>query len=85
MDAVRYKDYLLVLLFVKYVSDKYAGDPDALISAKQANCWTSTRRTTSCVRRPTTNRLAVAQVNTHSHKGRPCSFQPVSSAYTISA
>jgi len=31
MDASQYKDYILVLLFVKYVSDKYAGDPDALI------------------------------------------------------
>ena len=27
----RYKDYGLVLLFVKYVSDKYAGSPNALI------------------------------------------------------
>jgi type I restriction enzyme M protein len=25
MDASQYKDYVLVLLFVKYVSDKYAG------------------------------------------------------------
>ena len=31
MDASQYKDYVLVLLFVKYVSDKYAGKPDALI------------------------------------------------------
>ena len=31
MDASQYKDYVLVLLFVKYVSDKYAGDPDSLI------------------------------------------------------
>ena len=31
MDARQYKDYVLVLLFVKYVSDKYSGDPDALI------------------------------------------------------
>lgn len=31
MDASQYKDYILVLLFVKYVSDKYAGDPDGLI------------------------------------------------------
>jgi type I restriction enzyme M protein len=31
MDASRYKDYVLVLLFVKYVSDKYAGDPNGLI------------------------------------------------------
>jgi len=31
MDASQYKDYVLVLLFVKYVSDKYAGNPNALI------------------------------------------------------
>jgi type I restriction enzyme M protein len=31
MDASQYKDYVLVLLFVKYVSDKYTGNPNALI------------------------------------------------------
>ncbi len=31
MDASQYKDYVLILLFVKYVTDKYAGDPSALI------------------------------------------------------
>jgi type I restriction enzyme M protein len=31
MDASQYKDYVLVLLFVKYISDKYAGNPHALI------------------------------------------------------
>ncbi len=31
MDASQYKDYILVLLFVKYVSDRYAGDKNALI------------------------------------------------------
>lgn len=31
MDASQYKDYVLVLLFVKYVSDKYAGNPHSLI------------------------------------------------------
>lgn len=31
MDASQYKDYVLTLLFVKYVSDKYANDPDGLI------------------------------------------------------
>ncbi|MCX6270922.1 MAG: type I restriction-modification system subunit M [Bacteroidetes bacterium] len=31
MDASQYKDYVLVLLFVKYVSDKYSGQRDALI------------------------------------------------------
>ncbi len=32
MDASQYKDYVLVLLFVKYVSDKYAGKPYAPIT-----------------------------------------------------
>ena len=27
MDASQYKDYVLVLLFVKYISDRYAGQP----------------------------------------------------------
>ena len=31
MDASQYKDYILTLLFMKYVSDKYADKPDALI------------------------------------------------------
>ena len=31
MDASQYKDYVLTLLFMKYVSDKYAGDPHAVI------------------------------------------------------
>ena len=31
MDASQYKDYVLTLLFMKYVSDKYAADRDALI------------------------------------------------------
>ena len=31
MDASQYKDYVLTLLFMKYVSDKHAGKPDALI------------------------------------------------------
>ena len=31
MDASQYKDYILTLLFMKYISDKYAGIADALI------------------------------------------------------
>jgi len=31
MDASQYKDYVLTMLFVKYVSDKYAGNSDSLI------------------------------------------------------
>ena len=48
MDASQYKDYVLVLLFVKYVSDKYAGDANALIevpagSAVRLGCGASER------------------------------------------
>ena len=32
MDASQYKDYVLFLLFVKYISDKYAGQPYAPIT-----------------------------------------------------
>ena len=32
MDASQYKDYILVLLFIKYVSDKYVGQPYAPIT-----------------------------------------------------
>src|SRR5580698_4123153 len=31
MDASQYKDYILTLLFMKYVSDKAKADPDSLI------------------------------------------------------
>src|SRR3546814_20908838 len=31
MDASQYKDYVLTLLFMKYVSDKYAGKHGAVI------------------------------------------------------
>lgn len=37
MDASQYKDYILVLLFVKYVSDKYAGDPQSLKDGWRSN------------------------------------------------
>ena len=39
MDASQYKDYVLVLLFVKYVSDKYAGDEDALIEVPEGGSF----------------------------------------------
>jgi len=35
MDASQYKDYVLVLLFVKYVSDKYAGQRNPLIQVPE--------------------------------------------------
>ena len=40
MDASQYKDYVLVLLFVKYVSDKYAGQPGALIEVPEGGSFT---------------------------------------------
>jgi len=40
MDASQYKDYVLVLLFVKYVSDKYAGQKDALIDVPKGGGFT---------------------------------------------
>ena len=38
MDASQYKDYVLVLLFIKYVSDKYAGQPYPYIRAWILGC-----------------------------------------------
>jgi type I restriction enzyme M protein len=35
MDASQYKDYVLSLLFIKYVSDKYAGQPFAPITVPE--------------------------------------------------
>jgi type I restriction enzyme M protein len=35
MDASQYKDYVLTLLFMKYVSDKAAGDPDSLLDVPE--------------------------------------------------
>ncbi len=35
MDASQYKDYVLTLLFIKYVSDKYAGVPYAAITVPE--------------------------------------------------
>ena len=32
MDASQYKDYILVLLFIKYVSDKFKADPRSEIT-----------------------------------------------------
>jgi type I restriction enzyme M protein len=39
MDASQYKDYVLVLLFVKYVSDKWAGQADALIEVPEGGSF----------------------------------------------
>ncbi len=35
MDASQYKDYVLVLLFMKYISDKYAGQKNALLDVPE--------------------------------------------------
>jgi hypothetical protein len=39
MDASQYKDYVLTLLFVKYVSDKYAGKKDALLTVPKGGSF----------------------------------------------
>ena len=39
MDASQYKDYVLVLLFVRYVSDKYAGKSDALVDVPKGGSF----------------------------------------------
>jgi type I restriction enzyme M protein len=39
MDASQYKDYVLVLLFIKYVSDKYAGVPYAPITVPKGSSF----------------------------------------------
>ncbi|GHO96265.1 type I restriction-modification system subunit M [Reticulibacter mediterranei] len=39
MDASQYKDYVLVLLFIKYVSDKYAGQPRSLIEVPKGSSF----------------------------------------------
>lgn len=39
MDASQYKDYILILLFVKYVSDKFVVDPDSLIQVPEGGSF----------------------------------------------
>jgi len=39
MDASQYKDYVLVLLFIKYISDKYAGMPYAPITIPEGSSF----------------------------------------------
>ena len=44
MDASQYKDYVLVLLFIKYVSDKYAGRATSISRSRSRR---SSRRSTA--------------------------------------
>ncbi len=39
MDASQYKDYVLVLLFMKYVSDKYSGQKDGLLQVPEGGSF----------------------------------------------
>ncbi|MCM3534969.1 type I restriction-modification system subunit M [Cellulosimicrobium funkei] len=39
MDASQYKDYVLTLLFVKYVSDKAKADPDSIIEVPEGGSF----------------------------------------------
>ena len=49
MDASQYKDYVLVLLFVKYVSDKYAGDPNSLIDVPDGGSFADMVKLKGCL------------------------------------
>src|ERR1043165_2763185 len=39
MDASQYKDYVLTVLFMKYVSDKYTGQSDAVIEVPKGGSF----------------------------------------------
>lgn len=39
MDASQYKDYVLVLLFIRYVSDKYSGKIDSLVEIPEGGSF----------------------------------------------
>ena len=39
MDASQYKDYVLTLLFVKYVSDKYGEEKESLIEVPKGSTF----------------------------------------------
>jgi len=39
MDASQYKDYILTLLFVKYVTDKAKADPNSLIDVPEGGSF----------------------------------------------
>jgi len=39
MDVSQYKDYVLVLLFIRYVSDKYAGVPQAAVTVPKGTSF----------------------------------------------
>ena len=39
MDASQYKDYVLVMLFIKYISDKWAGQPYAPITIPKGSSF----------------------------------------------
>ena len=39
MDASQYKDYILTLLFVKYISDRYAGKEDMIIEVPEGGSF----------------------------------------------
>ena len=44
MDASQYKDYVLTLLFMKYVSDKYDRDPDTLIEVPKDGSFSTIKK-----------------------------------------
>ena len=86
MDASQYKDYVLFMLFIKYVSDKYGDSEDfapAVVIPKGAPINSHPNRSTkrsnqpmiqySQVRRPSHRRetFTPVKVSRQSHKGLP--------------
>jgi HsdM N-terminal domain len=59
MDASQYKDYILTLLFVKYVSDKREADPDSLIDVPPGGSFNPIER---CRKRSETCLVAMQKV-----------------------
>ena len=45
VEPARYKDYVLVLLFHKYVSDRYKGDPLAVYNVTDETSFDTLQKT----------------------------------------
>jgi type I restriction enzyme M protein len=39
MDVSQYKDYVLLILFIKYISDRYTGQPYATIKIPEGSSF----------------------------------------------
>lgn len=66
MDASQYKDYVLVLHFVKYVSDKYAGQKDAMVEVPKGGNRARSSSNLSYLRRNNSNWFLRSLLSRHS-------------------